>query len=386
MTQTSVGFAGTVDDKSFARLGRLFGTGPCLERIGDLPIAVVAGERTIVLGLNAADTNVPRSTIYADGVLTDLDAPERVSFPAPTNGQWFLVVLKRNWAELSTAFEVRNGALTAAAAPTTVPAYPASRLNDPGNVSDVPVAWVWANSATTTLTVVPLLAPSRAVAPRAGTAATRTTVFANMVPINGGAGAFAKFGELAGEWFNSPGSWTDRYFGPRAAVAGSNVDVARPGGWYPVHGQMPSVDFAHDPSYTVDIANSADETTLVGFDNTRRNYWGNGGQGEPDLGLGYGGNGLWSIGQPGRWRLSATGRFASGGGNGGRRGFGARSAARGLIVFDRRGPSSVPWISIATDWVVPAGGDTLSLVASQDNGTTLPFQVMKAHLEYVGPN
>lgn len=385
MTQTSTGFAGTVDDKQWARLIR-FGGIPGVERVGDLPITPVAGARRITLGVNASDTTAARSGIFGDGILTDLTAAETVDIPTPSNGQWFLIVLNRKWASRSSAFLVRNGALTSASdAGRLVPNYPATLVSNPGTESDLPVAWVWASSASLTLTIVPLLMPSRAALPRSGDASVRAglqTVF----PTNGGTAALAKFGEVAGEWYNSAGNWTERYFGPRAAVAGSNVDVARPAGWYPIAGQLPSVDFAHDPSYTVDIANSSDETTLVGFDDTRRNYWGNGGQGEPSLGIGYAGNGAWSIGQPGRWRLSAVGRYTTGGGNGGRRGFGARSAAQGLVVFDRRSPSSVPWISIAADWVVPAGGDTLSLVASQDNGTTLPFQVMKAHLEYVGPN
>jgi hypothetical protein len=341
-----------------------------------------------MLGVNPTDTSAAHSGIFGDGILTDLTAAEPLDIPTPSNGgQWFLVVLNRKWAARSSTFMVRNGALTSATdAGRLVPSYPGTLITNPGTESDLPVAWVWATTASLALTIVPLLTPSRAAAARAGDAAARAAVLGTVFPTNGNAAALAKFGEIAGEWYNPGGNWTERYYGPRDAVAGSAVDVARPGGWYPVHGQLPSIDFAHDADYDANVASSSDETTLVGFSATGRNYWGSGGQGEPNLGLGYAGNGLWNIGQPGRWRLTAVGSYRASGSNGGRRGFGARSAARGLIAFDRRSPSSVPWINIAADWVVPAGGDTLSLVASQDNGTTLTFHVFGAHLQYVGPN
>lgn len=262
MTQTSIGFNGTVNDKMWARLARV-GSTPCIERIGDLPITRVSGTRGIRIGLNPGDSaGNARSAIGGDGIVTSLDAAEVVTIPTPgQNGQWFLVVMNRVWANTPvTQFLVRNGPTTAATFGFAPPAaYPATFRSDPGTNSDVPVAWVWANTASTDVMIFPLLTVPEAVYPRQGSAVLRDALMASLTPV--APDPFAGWGlqAVAPLWLNTDNDVLQQYIG--AYNSASNVNGTQGStGWYPVSMQ------ANPVRYTSEAALKAGATIAgVGF-------------------------------------------------------------------------------------------------------------------------
>jgi hypothetical protein len=254
MTMTSLGFNGSVNDIGWSRLGRLLGNPPCTERVGDLPIVQVTGQRQIKLGTNVRDTGaVKRSAIWGDGILTSLDADEYFTLPTPTNtGNWYLVVLTRSWGNSTVVWNARTGPSTpAGAAGYEVPdTYPATTLAAPGTQSDVPVCWVWQTTQSTDLVIVPILAPGRHLG-RSGTTAERNAMFAQLLPTVGSAfftnavQAQLQVPKSAGEWFNTETLCVERYNpGMLRYAGGGEVTIGQgdiAAGWYPVAGMLPAV-------------------------------------------------------------------------------------------------------------------------------------------------
>lgn len=223
MAQTSVGFKGTVNEIQWSRIANLSGQGGCLEKIGDLAVSQVAGVRSVSVAAGSA---------FGDGVLTTLSSAETVALPTPTNGQWYLLVLNRLWSDSSTRLAIRNSSTTSGTASGLVPtSYPASTKTAVGSECDLPIAWLWANSAGTAVTVVPILRVSAAVQPRRGDATTRDLVF-------GAPAALAAQSFMQGMgWFNTTLGYEERYSSAYDATLNPN-GRAGSAGWYPAPGSI----------------------------------------------------------------------------------------------------------------------------------------------------
>lgn len=173
MAQTSIGFTGSINAAQWAAKAPLLLDG------GDAVGAPGHLQVTSPTGIRAVD--VAAGDISGDGIVTTLSSSERITLPTPTNGQWFLLVMNRVWATGATSLLLRNGATTAAAFGFLPPAaFPASTATNPGTNSDVPIAWLWANSSSTNVYIFPLLLPTERAYPRAGTAAVRSNVLGSV--------------------------------------------------------------------------------------------------------------------------------------------------------------------------------------------------------------
>lgn len=148
MAQTSVGFAGTVNDAEWAVISGYLGNGYCVGSNGHLLTTAVGGSRAVSVAAGIA---------YGDGVQTTLSSAENVALATPTNGQWYLITLRRVWATKVTSLVAIPHTTTSNTAPTAAPStYPAAMLVQPGIQSDQPIAWAWCNSANTTLVIFDL--------------------------------------------------------------------------------------------------------------------------------------------------------------------------------------------------------------------------------------
>lgn len=158
MTIASHGYDGTLDEADFARLMELVGRPPVVAGPTDLLVEPVAGARAVTLR---------PGTAYATGVAVDLDDTDgtpRLSLPTPTDGQFFLIVLRRDWTANNadpdagdlidgSSLEVLSGNTTENVAPAAPPTVLPALAAEPGVRSDQPLAWVWATSASTEVTV-----------------------------------------------------------------------------------------------------------------------------------------------------------------------------------------------------------------------------------------
>lgn len=223
MAQTSIGFNGSISAVQWAQGALLLLSVPATGAPGECGVSQVAGTRAVSVGAGR---------IAGNGVVTTLSSAEQVDLPTPTNGQWFLVALNRSWSSGSTSFVVRNGPTTAAATSGAVPAsYPASMTTNPGVNADVPVAWVWGTSNSTTLMIVPLLVPAGS---RSGTTAQRDAFYAAAMPTGApdapaAAAAFLRFSAVVDWWSNTETGQREHYVGPLASTNPGGVSSP---GWY----------------------------------------------------------------------------------------------------------------------------------------------------------
>jgi len=148
MTQTSIGFDGTVDTIQWAKLARFLGREYCVDTTAALSGSQVPATRTVAIAPGAA---------FGRGVVTTLDASENVPLPTPAAGQWYLIVLRRVWASKATSLVAIPHTTTTTSVPTSYPlTYPAAMLASPGIQDDQPVLWAWVNQANTTMSLVDL--------------------------------------------------------------------------------------------------------------------------------------------------------------------------------------------------------------------------------------
>lgn len=147
MAWTSVGYDGTITEIQWAGLAGLLGNGYVAAGNGDCAVTAVSGARSV---------SVAAGSLYGDGVQSTNSGAETVTLTTPTNGQWYLIVLRRTWASNSAALVAVAGATTSTTLPTSAPtSYPTINTNV-GVLTDQPIAWAWCNSATTDVVVVDL--------------------------------------------------------------------------------------------------------------------------------------------------------------------------------------------------------------------------------------
>ncbi|QXJ40744.1 hypothetical protein [Curtobacterium phage Parvaparticeps] len=174
MTQTNVGFNGTLAATDWAKHAPLMFGGRCLGGPSEVQLSQVASTRAI---------SASAGRIGGDGVVTILDAAEQIAVPAPqTGGQWYLLVNQRVWATKVSTFEIRNGATTSGTFGFLPPtAFPASLETNAGTKADVPVAWLWTNTTSTNVYIFPLLLPTEISYPRSGTQAQRSATLGTSI-------------------------------------------------------------------------------------------------------------------------------------------------------------------------------------------------------------
>lgn len=246
MAQTSVGFAGTVNDAEWAVLSSFLGNQACVSSQASLAVTPVGGARSVSVAAGVA---------YGDGVQTTLSASETVALTTPTNGQWYLVVLRRVWATKVSSLVAIAHTTTTTTVPTSAPTtYPAGMLAQPGIQSDQPLAWAWCNSANTTVVTSDLRQQP-----------IRTIIQQPNVVINGGMDIWQR-----GTIFNGAGLlycadrwtyWRDAY---AAGITASRQLAGLPDGKYCLRIQRDSGNANTGLLYTNQPITNDDSLALIG--------------------------------------------------------------------------------------------------------------------------
>jgi len=175
MAWTSVGFDGTITEIQWAGLAGLLGNGYVAAGNGDCLVTAVGGARQV---------SVAAGSLYGDGVLSTNSGAETVALTTPTNGQWYVIALRRTWATNTAALVAIAGATTSTSTPTAPPtSFPVLNTNV-GVLTDQPIAWAWCNSANTTVVVYDIrLKAVKSMPPVVANAAERDAKF--MSPYQG---------------------------------------------------------------------------------------------------------------------------------------------------------------------------------------------------------
>jgi hypothetical protein len=142
MAISSLGFDGSLNEAGFAVLMTQSGIKYSVAGPGDLLVSATPGSRAV---------SVAAGTAYGTGVGAINSDPIALTIDTPSVGGWYLVVLRRDWADNSITPLVLTGPTTTAATPTTVPSTLPTMESVPGVRDDQKLAWVWANSSTTEL-------------------------------------------------------------------------------------------------------------------------------------------------------------------------------------------------------------------------------------------
>lgn len=175
MAWTSVGFDGTITEIQWAGMASLLGNGYVAAGNGDCLVTAVPGARSV---------SVAAGSLYGDGVLSTNSGAETVAMTTPTNGQWYVIALRRTWATNTAALVAIAGATTTTTTPTAPPtSFPTLNTNV-GVLTDQPIAWAWCNSANTTVVVYDIrLKAVKSLPPVVATQAERDAKF--MSPTQG---------------------------------------------------------------------------------------------------------------------------------------------------------------------------------------------------------
>jgi hypothetical protein len=225
MALTPLGFDGSIGESEFALFMQLAGYQPCVGGLFDFRVSQVAGQRAVAIAAGRAHKN---------GVWVQSTASESRTLPVPDAGQWSLIVIRRNWQTNLVTLEVLPGATTSAALPVSAPTlFPGTYRVDTGVVEDQEIAWVWASSASTTVTIIDLRKQPASFR-GSGTVAERTAAFGSPTSV-----VQRRALQLSGvEWVRPDKGWTERYFADYAADFPGGVLVGD-AGWYPVTGKLP---------------------------------------------------------------------------------------------------------------------------------------------------
>lgn len=234
MAQTSIGFNGSISAAQWAAKAPLLLDGS--DAVGtptDLRVTSPTGIRAV---------DVAAGDIGGDGIVTNLSSSERIMLPTPTNGQWFLLVMNRVWSTGATSLLLRNGATTSATFGFLPPSsFPASTTTNPGTNSDVPIAWLWANSSSTNVWIFPLLLPTVNAYPRVGTSTQRSTVLQSIqapAPWN------SYYAQMFWPLWLLDNNEYQQFVGPYDAT--NNPNGRASGGWLPVGMQSNPIRYASE--------------------------------------------------------------------------------------------------------------------------------------------
>jgi len=146
MTLSNVGFQGTIGEFEWARYSAL----------SDLDVVATVNAWKVSPG-TGRQVVAAVGLATAAGVMSDLTTdPLTASLATPTNGQWYLIVRRIDWAKRTVTLESVPYATTPVTRPSEPPtAYPAIN-SQPGQVYDHVLAWAWVNSVNTSVVVIDL--------------------------------------------------------------------------------------------------------------------------------------------------------------------------------------------------------------------------------------
>jgi len=148
MTTTVTGFDGTIDESTFARGQALANRRGVVASRSSFNASQVANARAVRLTGGSA---------YDAGVLlevTDATATTQ-AIPGPQAGQWFLIVIRRDWDKNTVTYAVLSHDSTSTATPTAPPkGTPSDFADQPGVLADQKLWWVWAVTGSTNVLLV----------------------------------------------------------------------------------------------------------------------------------------------------------------------------------------------------------------------------------------
>lgn len=214
MAVINSGFKGKLNEATFARIFDLTGidaTGPGNE------YAVTQG--------TGRQVSIAAGRAFARGILSESDAPQLVNLSTPTNGQWMLIVRRIDWVARSSSIVAVPAATTSTTTPTAVPTVLPTINTNPGVLYDHVLAWVWVNSANTTLLVVDVRRVALSTA-RRGTAAQRTAA----IPTPSSVAGRRWLQDENVSWFNTETGRVEHFFAEYDAAL--NPAGVNPAGWH----------------------------------------------------------------------------------------------------------------------------------------------------------
>lgn len=214
MAIVNKGFPGTVNATEYAKSWNLGGSDAC--KNGGWLVTQGTGRQTSTAAGDA----------FASGVLSENSAPILTSLSTPTNGQWFLIVRRIDWAGAGT---VSVAAVAHSTTTTTVPTVAPTTFptinNSPGVLYDQKLAWAWVRSTDTTMVLFDLreqpLEPRLQVIETTGAARSTGAVWPTATPATLDAIDNAVIGDIA--QILLPGTGIDPL--PVQAVAGSGSTI-----------------------------------------------------------------------------------------------------------------------------------------------------------------
>lgn len=140
----NAGWAGTVTEDDYARSWGLGGVGDVVQ--DDAAWKVVAGTGRQV----AVNTT---GFAFARGVISDGLGTLTVNLPTPTNGQFYLIVRRINWAAKTVTVVAVAHSTTTTSTPATPPSTFPIINGTAGDLYDHILGWAWVNSVNTTVKV-----------------------------------------------------------------------------------------------------------------------------------------------------------------------------------------------------------------------------------------
>jgi len=147
MDITSSGFAGSVDEAQWAFLASLLGTRYAVGSAADFKATAVAGQRQVSIAPGKA---------LGKGVLASALTAGIVNLGTPNAGQWYLIVLRRDWTAKTIATVAIAASTTSSAVPTVPPTVLPSLNQNAGTLDDQLICWAWVRSTTTEVVIFDL--------------------------------------------------------------------------------------------------------------------------------------------------------------------------------------------------------------------------------------
>lgn len=147
MALTNKGFDGTVTEADFAIMQAISG-----------PEGVESAAAWAVTQGTGRQVSVAAQSGWAKapGVISKDTAPITESLGTPTNGQWYLIVRRVNWATDTVSVEAVAHSTTSTTVPTVPPTTYPTVSSTPGTEYDQFLAWAWVRSTDTTMVLFDL--------------------------------------------------------------------------------------------------------------------------------------------------------------------------------------------------------------------------------------
>lgn len=147
MALTNSGFDGTVNEAQYANMWALGGVDG-VSSSGAWAVTQGTGRQVSV----AAQSGYA----FARGVLSISSAAITANLGTPTNGQWYLIVRRIDWATNTVSVVAIPHTTTTTTVPTVAPGTFPTFNDNPGVLYDHKLSWAWVTSVNTTVTLFDL--------------------------------------------------------------------------------------------------------------------------------------------------------------------------------------------------------------------------------------